>query len=112
MDIKDRLRSVNIPHEYYVETIWYVDVTDYAAKIFGDVIKKVEVTLYYDEDDIDEAIVEATGYLDDIEKDNGSINFDANSMLITFINGNKVEIFNSEWGGIRTPNNIRVNGTN
>lgn len=110
MEIKDRLRSIEVAHECYVETVWYVDVTDYAMSIFGDVIKKVEITLYYDEDNINEAEIEANGYLEDIEKDSMSnkINFDAKNMLITFVNGKQVELWNSEWGGIRTPINNEI----
>lgn len=110
MEAKDRLRNVKITHEHYIETIWYVNVTDYAANIFGDVIKKVEIVLYYDEDDINEAEMEANGYLEDIEKDSMSsrINNDTRNMLITFINGKQVEVWNSEWGGIKTPSSKRV----
>lgn len=32
MKIKERLRCVNVTHENYIETVWYVDVTDYAMK--------------------------------------------------------------------------------
>ena len=108
MEIKDRLRSIKVTHECYVETVWYVDVTDYAVKIFGDIIKKAEVTLYYDEDDIKMAIKEAEEYMCNVEKDNcenDKINFDAENMLITFVNGKQVELWNSEWGGIRIPIN-------
>lgn len=111
MKIKDRLRSIKVPHEHYIETVWYVDVTDYATNIFGDVIKKVEVTLYYDEDNTEEAEMEASGYIDDIEKDNdiiSKINFDAKNMLITFVNGRQIEIWNSEWGGIKTSKDNKI----
>ena len=110
MEVKDRLRSIEVTHECYVETVWYVDVTDYAMSIFDDVIKKVEITLYYDEDDINEAEMEANEYLEDIEKDSMSnkINFDTKNMLITFVNGKQVELWNSEWGGIRTPINNEI----
>ena len=108
MEIKDRLRSIKVTHKCYVETVWYVDVTDYAVKIFGDIIKKAEVTLYYDEDDIKMAIKEAEEFMCNVEKDNcenDKINFDAENMLITFVNGKQVELWNSEWGGIRIPIN-------
>ena len=111
MEIKDRLRSIKVTHECYVETVWYVDVTDYAVKIFGDIIKKVEVTLYYDENDIEEAQKEAKDYINSIKEDNreiSKINFDAENMLITFVNGKQVELWNSEWGGIRTPINNEI----
>lgn len=111
MEIKDRLRSIKVTHECYVETVWYVDVTDYAVKIFGDIIKKAEVTLYYDENDIKEAQKEAKDYINSVEEDNrgiGKINFDAENMLITFVNGKQVELWNSEWGGIRTPINNEI----
>lgn len=100
MKIKERLRSVNVTHENYIETVWYVDVTDYAMKIFGNVISKAEITLYYDEDNMEEAEMEASRYIDDIEKYN-RIDFDAKDMLITLINGKQIDIWNSEYGGIR-----------
>lgn len=31
------------------------------------------------------------------------ITFDGENMLVTFKNGKKIEIWNSEWGGIRFP---------
>lgn len=100
MKIKERLRSVNVTHENYIETVWYVDVTDYAMKIFGNVISKAEITLYYDEDNMEEAEMEASRYIDDIEKHN-HIDFDAKDMLITLINRKQIDIWNSEYGGIR-----------
>lgn len=106
MKIKDRLRSAKVIHECYIETVWYVDITDYVIEIFGGIIKKVEVTLYYDEDNIEEAEIEADNYIDDIKKENSirnAIDFDARYMLITFINGKQIEIWNSEWGGIKVP---------
>lgn len=106
IDIKERLRNVKIVHNCYVETVWYVDITDYAVKFFGNIIKKVEVTLYYDEDDIEKAIKEAEEYISNIEKDcheKNEINFDTQKMLITFINGKQIELWSSEWGGVGIP---------
>lgn len=104
MKIKDRLRKVKVDHEHYIEIVWYVDVTDYAEKIFGDVIMKAEVSLYCDEDNIEIAAKEAKDYIGNVKKDSSEreINFDAEKMLITFINGKQVELWNSEWGGIRS----------
>lgn len=107
MKIKERLRCVNVTHENYIETVWYVDVTDYAMKIFGNVIGKAEITLYYDEDNMEEAEREASRYIDDIEKHN-HIDFDASNMLITLINRKQIDIWNSEYGGIRIPNVKRI----
>lgn len=106
INIKERLRSIKVAHNCYVETVWYVDITEYAVKIFGNIIKKAEVTLYYDEDDIEKAIKEAEEYLSNVEKDcheKNKINFDTQKMLITFINEKQVELWSSEWGGIGVP---------
>lgn len=103
MEIQDRLRSVQkIAHEWYVETIWYVDITDYVVKLFGDdVVEKAEVTLYYDGDDIKEAIEETKRYIDRIDYEVNFVNAYARSIFVTFANGKQAEFWSSEWGGIR-----------
>ena len=64
VNIEDRLRQ---EHDQ-----WYIDITDIAIEMFGDIVDKVEITDFYDY-----------------------------TMLVTFKNGKKIEIWNSEWGGIR-----------
>lgn len=40
INIKERLRNVKVAHNCYVETVWYVDITEYAVKLFGNIIKR------------------------------------------------------------------------
>lgn len=106
IDVKEGLRSIKVTHNCYIETVWYVDITEYAVKLFGNIIKKAEATLCYDEDDIEKAIKEAEEYLSNVKRDcheKNEINFDTQKMLITFINGKQVELWSSEWGGIGIP---------
>lgn len=98
------LRNTKIKHANYVETVWYMDVTGYAKHIFGDILKKAEIALHYDENDIGEARKEAEKYIKELEKgDQLCINFDTRKMLITFKNNRQIEIWSSEWGSISVP---------
>ena len=86
-EIEDRLRQ---EHDQ-----WYIDITDIAIEMFGDIVDKVEITDFYDY-----TKEEAKWKIN--SKDSG-ITFDGENMLVTFKNGKKIEIWNSEWGGIRFP---------
>ena len=101
MDIKDRLRY----ELEYNSKQWWIDVTDLVKEILGDIVEKAEVSDFYDYTE-DEAI-EATKIFmikqEERIKDGLGINFDGENMRITFVNGKQIEIWNSEWGGIRAP---------
>ena len=104
MKAKDRLRY-ELQYNGQSKQYW-IDVTDLTKELFGDVVKKVEISDYfygYTEDEI----IEKTERLIEKQKksiqDDLGINFDAENMLITFVNGKQIEIWNSEWGGIRIP---------
>lgn len=96
VNIEDRLRQ---EHDQ-----WYIDITDIAIEMFGDIVNKVEITDFYDytkEEAIEGAKVLIEKWKINL-KDSG-ITFDGENMLVTFKNGKRIEIWNSEWGGIRFP---------
>lgn len=98
MKIKDRLRSEAKNNSKQ----WWIDVTDLVKEILGDIVKKAELSAFYDypEDEVIEAtnlfIIKQKEHI----KDGLGITFDGENMRITFINGKQMEIWNSEWGGI------------
>lgn len=99
-----KMRSVKINHEKYVETRWYVDITTHAKLIFGNVVEKAEIVLRYNENDAEKAKKEAKSFLHDLETGGTNrIDFDGQSLLITFTNKKQIEIWNSEWGGVKIP---------
>ena len=100
MEVKDRLRY---ELKYGRVKDWWIDITDIAKKFFGDIVVKVEISNFYDysEEDVIKAttsLIEKLG--EKINNDEG-IEFDAENMRVTFVNGKEIEIWNSEWGGIR-----------
>ncbi len=94
VNIEDRLRQ---EHDQ-----WYIDITDIAIEMFGDIVDKVEITDFYDYTK-EEAIEGAKALIEKwkINSKDSGITFDGEDMLVTFKNGKKIEIWNSEWGGIR-----------
>lgn len=101
MNIEDRLRQEH--------NQWYIDITDIAIEMFGDIVDKVEITDFYDytkEEAIEGAKVLIEKWKINL-KDSG-ITFDGENMLVTFKNGKKIEIWNSEWGGIRLTENNEI----
>ena len=102
MEIKDRLRY----ELKYGAKQWWIDITDLVMDYFGDIVAKVEISNFYDCSE-NEAI-EGTKVLIEKQKEyikeGSGINFDAENMRITFVNGKQVEVWNSEWGGMRVPN--------
>ena len=101
MNIEDRLRQEH--------NQWYIDITDLAIEMFGDIVDKVEITNFYDytkEEAIEGAKVLIEKWKINL-KDSG-ITFDGENMLVSFKNGKKIEIWNSEWGGIRFPEDNEI----
>ena len=94
MEVKDRLR--------YEDDYWYVNITDFAKQLFGDIVTKVEVSDAYKCTEM-EAIEEANDLIELIKQgiDYTGIVFNERSMRVTFINGKEIEIWNSDCGGIR-----------
>ena len=91
VNIEDRLRQ---EHDQ-----WYI-----AIEMFGDIVDKVEITDFYDYTK-EEAIEAAKVLIEELKINlkKHRITFDGENMLVTFKNGKKIEIWNSEWGGIRFP---------
>ena len=84
------------------------DVPELATENIKKLYPNIKIVGYHEgffEQDSEEDVIKATTSL--IEKLNEKINnddgieFDAENMRVTFINGKEVEIWNSEWGGIR-----------
>ena len=82
-------------------TAAYVDVTNEAKCIFGDIVKNaILIVMIYDE---------SMGTLEewkdiyqnqDFDITENSINVDGTSVYITFNNGNIIDFYTSEWGHI------------
>lgn len=68
------------------------DITKEAQEIFGDIVVKAESKY--------RKICDNKSYLFD-DDENGINDFDADIVVLTFINGRIIEIGNSEWGYIR-----------
>lgn len=60
---------------------------DYCVSIFGDIVKTAYITTYYDETFVC--------------FDNNILSYDAQSFIIEFTNGNKIEFNNSEWASLK-----------
>lgn len=72
------------------------DITKEAQEIFGDIVVKAE-SKYRGKY---RRTCGSKSYLFDYDED-GRNDFDADTVVITFINGRIIEIGNSEWGHIR-----------
>lgn len=105
MEIKDRIRRSTEDTED-----WYIDITDLALELFDNdllasIIEKVEVEAPYRCTNEDKALILLTReYIESIKEgmsEYSDIELEASSMFITFTNGKKIELWNSEWGGIR-----------
>lgn len=103
LSFKEMESNVNIENRLRQEhDQWYIDITDIAIEMFGDIVDKVEITDFYDYTK-EEAIEGAKALIEEwkINLKKHRITFDGENMLVTFKNGKKIEIWNSEWGGIR-----------
>ena len=83
---------------------WYADVTEVAKHVFGDILEKAEIRVYHDlqyRDNKNEAASILLTQTIDRVKEYGCIdNNDGNRMILTFINGKKVDIWCSEYGTV------------
>lgn len=105
LSFKEKESNVNIEDRLRQEhNQWYIDITDIAIEMFGDIVDKVEITDFYDYTK-EEAIEGAKALIEEwkINSKDSGITFDGENMLVTFKNGKKIEIWNSECGGIRFP---------
>jgi hypothetical protein len=88
---------------------FYYDITDKLKTMMGNFVQYAEISImenYYSEydnnyfhNDLEEK-EKLEKIINEIENQ-GDINFDGETITITFINGNKIEINSSEWGSIR-----------
>ena len=91
----------------YDQTNWqlWVDVTQLTAYLFWDDVEKVEISEYFDGDrankeakkKIANRVIEKLKK--DLKKGNG-IEADQERIRLTFKDGDQIEFWNSEWGGI------------
>ena len=98
IDINTKIRKV--------QDDYLIDITEETKGIFGDDVKKVEVTFLYDYDDLSEAELQeeilshACDVLNDLFLKPSCVYFGAETLYITFHSGNQVKITNSEWADI------------
>ena len=98
IDINTKIRKV--------QDDYLIDITEETKGIFGDDVKKVEVTFLYDYDDLSEAELQeeilshACDVLNDLFLKPSCVYFGGENLYITFHSGNQVKITNSEWADI------------
>lgn len=96
MDNTNRLKKAN-------EKEWLVDITDICQKIFGnDILVKAEILCFYDysQEEAESAVESLINKMNLEMKDRHQLDFSHNSLFLTFINGKKIELRNSEWAWI------------
>lgn len=81
---------------------YFYDITHKAKSIFGDIVKsaKQEIQCTYIGDEKFKKEIDAYNEykISIIEKKDGLI-FDEGEIIVEFINGKKVKMYTSEWGG-------------
>lgn len=90
----------------------YLDVTEEAKLIFGDIIADAKLnidSIWKDEisedrleDIISYAKSEENGFNNFIKNGRPTIDFSSQELIITFVNGKTVLMDSSEWGSVRT----------
>ena len=86
----------------YRKAGWYMDITDLAREFFGDIVTSVEMSLGpWDEDEKEDALDSARGVIYDFYHSKyPKIDFGGESIIVKFINGKEIKIWNSEWAEI------------
>lgn len=98
VDINTKVRRL---HDDYI-----IDITEETKQIFGNDVKKVEVTFLYVYDDLseyelhDNVIKDACNVLTDLFLNPSYVQFGDETLYITFHSGNQIKITNSEWADI------------
>lgn len=85
-------------HEEYAAGDWYVDVTDIAKGLFGDVIERAEQIVNH-EDKLTNYVRRLTV---EIDHDTALLNLRYGEVVLYFVNGKRVVINSSEWGKIQS----------
>ena len=96
----------------------YLDVTEEAKLIFGDIVADAKLnidSIWKDEisedrleDIISYAKSEENGFNNFIKNGRPTIDFSSQELIITFVNGKTVLMDSSEWGSVRTWNKEMV----
>lgn len=96
----------------------YLDVTEEAKLIFGDIVADAKLnidSIWKDEisedrleDVISYAKSEENGFNNFIKNGRLTIDFSSQELIITFVNGKTVLMDSSEWGSVRTWNKEMV----
>lgn len=96
----------------------YLDVTEEAKLIFGDIVADAKLnidSIWKDEisedrleDVISYAKSEEKGFNNFIKNGRPTIDFSSQELIITFVNGKTVLMDSSEWGSVRTWNKEMV----
>lgn len=96
----------------------YLDVTEEAKLIFGDIVADAKLnidSIWKDEisedrleDVISYAKSEENGFNNFIKNGKLTIDFSSQELIITFVNGKTVLMDSSEWGSVRTWNKEMV----
>ena len=96
----------------------YLDVTEEAKLIFGDIVADAKLnidSIWKDEisedrleDIISYARSEENGFNNFIKNGRPTIDFSSQELIITFVNGKTVLMDSSEWGSVRTWNKEMV----
>lgn len=96
----------------------YLDVTEEAKLIFGDIVADAKLnidSIWKDEisedrleDVISYAKSEENGFNNFIKNGRPTIDFSSQELIITFVNGKTVLMDSSEWGSVRTWNKEMV----
>ena len=109
-DIKNRIVKWDNKDGNFYEV--YLDVTEEAKLIFGDIVADAKLnidSIWKDEisedrleDVISYAKSEENGFNNFIKNGRPTIDFSSQELIITFINGKTVLMDSSEWGSVRT----------
>lgn len=109
-DIKNRIVKWDNKDGKFYEV--YLDVTEEAKLIFGDIIADAKLnidSIWKDEisedrleDIISYAKSEENGFNNFIKNGRPTIDFSSQELIITFVNGKTVLMDSSEWGSVRT----------
>lgn len=115
-DIKNRIVKWDNKDGKFYEV--YLDVTEEAKLIFGDIIADAKLnidSIWKDEisedrleDVISYAKSEENGFNNFIKNGRPTIDFSSQELIITFVNGKTVLMDSSEWGSVRTWNKEMV----
>ena len=74
-----------------------------ANEIFGGIVKDAYVEHYHKKE-----LAEIVERYEREKREKGELGFDAKAIILVFQNGNKVKLWNSEWGGMSLVNELNT----